>query len=102
MSYREELRPPVGFTILSSGEVLRSHDTRTFDEDMVARGYAQWMVMKAMGCFDRPKDEAVEEHEMQQQQITEDMDEKVESKPEAGAVSSKDKKKNKKKKTNQN
>ena len=52
MSYREELRPRFGFTILSNGEVLRG-DPRTFTEDMVAQSYARWMVMKSMGCFER-------------------------------------------------
>ena len=74
MSYREELRPRFGFTILSNGEVLRG-DPRTFTEDMVAHSYARWMVMKSMGCFERdpevtPTPEMVE---MSEETNTKDM-----------------------------
>ena len=49
-SYPE--RPTFGFVILSNGEVLRGTNPYSYDEDEIARYYAQWIVMKKQGVFD--------------------------------------------------
>ena len=105
MSYREELRPRSGFTILSSGEVLRG-DSRTFTEDMVAQHYARWMVMKSMGCFDRDPEvtRTPVNVEMPEEPNTKDMNVDVDNTSKAdgaGAASTSTKPKDKKKKKSQ-
>ena len=45
-------RPTFGFVILSNGEILRGTNPYSYDEDEIARYYAQWIVMKRQGVFD--------------------------------------------------
>ena len=45
-------RPTFGFVILSNGEILRGTNPYSYDEDEIARYYAQWIVMKRQVVFD--------------------------------------------------
>ena len=57
---RDPNAPKYGFSIMSDGSVLRG-DPGTYDEEQVTYWYNQWVVMKALGIFDKkPHEETVD------------------------------------------